>query len=367
MSSKSTNTFAISDFSKKVIKGTSIICVILLGVFLVLKGFKVVLLVLAGILVATFFRGIASLFKRRFSINDSLALGLSAFLVILIATTTIIALYPRVSSQLDTMETELPRAYSEAKTKLQQNKVGAYALDQIKNYQDDFNSNNNQIAKFFSSFFGGLADFYIIIFLGIFFMVQPKMYKEGIIMLFPKDKRKRAKEVLLTMGYTLKRWLMGKILSMVVVGILTCIGLFIIGIPLALTLGLFAALITFIPNFGPIISLIPALLIALTMGTDYAIYVTLLYGAIQAIESNIITPLIQRRMIAFPLAMILIAQVVLGIFTGALGLILAVPVTAILMVLVKMVYIEDILDDNEVEVVGEEFFTDQQQSEENFE
>ena len=359
MSSKQSNTFTISDFSEKVIKATSIICIILLGVFLILKGFKVILLVLAGILVATFFRGIASLFQRKFPLSDKWALVLATAFVLLVCTTTVIALYPRVSSQLNIMEKELPEAYSQAKEKLKQNKVGQYTINQLKKYQDDLKKNNEQLTVFFSSFFGGLADFYIILFLGIFFMAQPKMYQEGIILLFPKPKRKRAEEVLLTMAYTLKRWLMGKILSMLVVGILTGIGLAILGIPLALTLGLFATLITFIPNFGPIISLVPALLIALTMGTDYAIYVTILYAVIQAIESNVITPLIQRRMIAFPLAMILIAQVLLGIFTGGLGLILAVPVIAIIMVLVKMVYIEDILDDNSVEVVGEELFTDQ--------
>ena len=88
-------------------------------------------------------------------------------------------------------------------------------------------------------------------------------YTNGIITLFPKQKRKRVEEVLLTLGYTLKRWLLGKLFSMLVVGILTGIGLVILDIPLALTLAIFAALITFIPNFGPIFSLIPAFLIAL--------------------------------------------------------------------------------------------------------
>jgi len=355
MSSKKSNTFAISDFSKNIIKATSIISLMLFAIFLTLKGFKVILLVLAGILIATFFRGVASTIQRKIPIGNRWALGLGVLLFFSICTISVVALSSRVSEQITALEDELPIAAKNAKQKIENTKLGALFLKKIEDYQGEFQK-SNKIPLFFSSFFGGLGDFYIIIFLGIFFMVQPTMYTDGIITLFPKPKRKRVEEVLLTLGYTLKRWLLGKLLSMLVVGILTGVGLAILGVPLALTLGLFAAIITFIPNFGPIISLIPAFLIALTIGSDNALYVVILYVAVQAIESNVITPYIQNKMIAFPLAMILIAQVVLGIFTGILGLILAVPVTAVLIVIIKMVYVEDILGDKSVEVIGEDLF-----------
>lgn len=356
MSSKKTNNFAISSFSINVIKATSIILLMLMSLFFVLKGFKVLLLILAGILVATFFKGIASLIQKKLPIGDKWALGIGTTLFIIICTATIFLLSPRVSSQIDELEKKLPVAAAEAKTKIKTSKVGSLTLGEVENYMEKVKDGSSKITVFFSSFFGGLADLYIIVFLGLFMMIQPDLYKNGIIILFPKSKRKRAEEVLLTLGYTLKRWLLGKIFSMLVVGVLTFIGLTILGIPLALTLGIFAAVVTFIPNFGPIISLVPTLLIAMAMGTDQIIYVIILYMLIQAIESNVITPVIQSKMISFPLAMILIAQVILGIFTGALGLMLAVPVIAIVMVLIKMVYIEDILGDTNVEVQGEELF-----------
>ncbi len=275
---------------------------------------------------------------------------------------SIVFLYPRVSSQIEVLEVELPKAAQDVKSKLSNNKVGNLVLNEVGRYKGELKKNKEQLTIFFSSFLGGLADLYIVVFLGMFLMVQPSLYINGIITLFPKPKRKRTEEVLLTMGYTLKRWLLGKIFSMLIVGVLTCTGLAILGVPLALTLGIFAALITFIPNFGPIFSLIPAFLLALTMGENYAFYVVLLYGGIQIVESNILTPLIQKKMIAFPLAMILVAQVILGIFTGMLGLILAVPVIAILMVFVKMVYVEDILGDRSITVMGEELFVDDNDS-----
>ena len=351
------DSFSISSFSKKVIKATAIVLIMLLLTYLILKGFKVLLLVLAGILFATFFRAIAETLQSKLPINMGFSLALTVFLFVSVCGLTLAALYPRISEQLEVLQTELPKATIQIEDQLNQTTIGNWITQQLDIYKDRYQKDSEKVTLFFSSFFGGLADIYIIFFLGIFFTFQPNVYKNGIVLLFPKPKRDRANQVLLTIGYTLKRWMLGKFLSMTVVGILTFIGLAILDIPLALTLGLFAAIITFIPNFGPLISLIPAFLLACTISTEMGIYVCILYGGIQAVESNLITPFIQRKMISLPLAMILIAQVVLGIFTGILGLILAVPVVAIVTVLVKMVYIEDILNDKTVEVLGEDKFS----------
>lgn len=357
MGKKDASSNVFSDFSIKVIKATGIVLTMILLVALVLKGFKVLLLALAGILISIFFHGIASILQSKLPLKRTPALIISILLFIMVSIGVSLLLYPQVNSQISDLKKELPEAANGAKEKIEETQVGQWVIDQIKTITEQSEDGGKQITSFFSSFFGGLGDIYIIFFLGIFFMIQPDLYKRGIIVLFPKPKRERAKEVIYTLGYTLKRWLLGKLFSMLIVGVLTGIGLAILGVPLALTLALFAAIVSFIPNFGPIISLIPAFLLALTMGADYALYTVLLYIIVQAIESNVLTPLIQKKMISFPMAMILLAQVLLGIFTGGLGLILAVPVIAIVMVLVKMLYIEDILGDTSIEVKGEEKFT----------
>ena len=352
MPNKDSGSLALSEFSKKVIKATGIVILMVLLTLLFLKGFKILLLILSGVLFATFFKGIASLLQRVLPLNDVWSLALAVILVIGSFVGIGYALYPSVSEQTEKLEQELPKAAKDTEEKLKSSQAGKWVFTQLKKYKDQYNKDSQRITLFFSSFFGGLADIYIIFFLGIFFMVQPEVYKKGIIKLFPKQQRESTSNILNTISFTLKRWLLGKIFSMLVVGILTGVGLSILGIPLALTLALFATLVTFIPNFGPIISLIPAFLLAFTKGTDYAIYVCLLYIGIQALESNIITPLIQRKMISFPLALVLMAQVILGIFTGILGLILAVPVVAIVVVLIKMIYIKETLNDDSVSIKG---------------
>ncbi|RZT00037.1 AI-2E family transporter [Aquimarina brevivitae] len=350
MSKKKESQFAISDFSKKVLKATIIILLCILLTILLLKGFKILLLILSGILVATFFRGIASFIQQLFSIGEKWALLIGIVSMLLTLTGTGYVLYPSISDQLNELENELPKAAKKTESKLNASPVGKWVIFQLKGYKQQYQQNSEKLTLFFSSFFGGLADIYIIFFLGLFFMVQPDVYINGFIRLFPLHRRKRAQQVIDTTAYTLKRWLLGKVFSMIVVGVLTGIGLSILGIPLALTLAIFATLVTFIPNFGPILSLIPAFLIAFTIGADYAVYVCILYAAIQALESNIITPMIQRKMISFPLALVLMAQVVLGVFTGILGLILAVPIVAIVVVLVKMIYLQDILQDDQITI-----------------
>ena len=124
---------------------------------------------------------------------------------------------------------------------------------------------------------------------------------------------------------------------------LTTIGLWLLDVPLALVLGLIAALFTFIPNIGPILSAIPAVLFGLTVSPQQALYVGLLYGGIQVVESYLLTPLVQRKTIELPPALTLAAQVLLGVTFGGLGVALAAPLTAVTVVGTRMLYVEDAL------------------------
>lgn len=200
-------------------------------------------------------------------------------------------------------------------------------------------------AKFFSSTFGGVGDFVFAMVVGLFLTLTPSVYLKGLMHLVPLGKRDRAREVLDATGSTLNAWLMAKITSMIVIGIMTTLGLWIIGIDLALVLGVIAALLSFIPNFGPVIALIPAALIALVSGPDQLMYVVILYLGVQAFESYLLTPFLQQRLVNLPPALTISTQVLLGALAGILGIILATPRTAAAMVMIKMWYVEDLLGD----------------------
>jgi len=197
------------------------------------------------------------------------------------------------------------------------------------------------LQQFFQSTFGVLGDVYVVLFIGIFFTISPQTYTNGIVQIIPVQGQQKAQQVLDELGEQLRKWLKGKLLSMLVIFILTAIGLAIIGIPLWLVLALLAGLISFIPNFGPLLALIPAVLVALLESPQTALLVAGLYILIQFIESNFITTAIQKKLINMPPALILIAQLFMGALAGGWGLVLATPVILIIIVLVQELYIKN--------------------------
>jgi predicted PurR-regulated permease PerM len=339
----------LSLFTRKVLIAAGVFIPIILVLLLFGVAFKVLLLILAGVLFASFFRGIASFLHK----HTHFPLGWSTLIAVLMVIGLIFLvswlIAPQISEQVSQLSTELPHAIDNMKQKLESSSTGRKVLDQIPKDPAKWLQEKSGLLKksfgVFASTFGVLADMYIILFIGLFMMAQPKPYKQGVINLVPISKRARAEEVMEELGTTLKKWIAGKLFSMLVVAVLTSVGLYVIGVPLALSLGIIAGVLSFIPNFGPIIALVPALLIGFTEGANTALYVALLYIGVQALESNIITPMVQKQMVYLPPAMILISQVLLGLLVGGLGLILATPIMAIAMVLIKMLYIEDTLGD----------------------
>jgi predicted PurR-regulated permease PerM len=180
----------------------------------------------------------------------------------------------------------------------------------------------------------------VVLFLGLFFTASPKIYKKGFIKLIPKNSQAKGEEVIDKIGSTLTKWLKGMIFSMLVVFALTAIGLAILGVPMWLVLALIAGLLSFVPNFGPLLALIPAVLIGFMEGPTMALLILGLYMLIQLLESNLIMPQIQKKLIHIPPALMIIAQLVMGVLIGGWGLVLATALTAIVMVVLQEVYIK---------------------------
>jgi predicted PurR-regulated permease PerM len=114
---------------------------------------------------------------------------------------------------------------------------------------------------------------------------------------------------------------------------------------MALTLALFTALMTFIPNFGAIVSLIPPIMLALMDSPQKALYVLLFYLLLQVVEGNLVTPMIQRSAVQLPPALLITGQLLLAVLFGFWGLLLAAPIVAVTVVLVKELYLRDVLGD----------------------
>jgi predicted PurR-regulated permease PerM len=343
-------------FVERVLIAVGIALAMILLVLLAYFTIDVLLLVFGAVLLAIFLRGLADLVNKYTRLSEGLAILLVSFLLVAIIAGAVALLAPSVAEQVRHLRVELPKSVQQVSNYISQFGWGRAIIEQLPDNTGDVMNNIDasilvtSVGGVFSSTVGAIGNFFIVILLAIYFASEPRFYVRGFIKLFPIEKRPRVREVMLAIFETLRWWLIGKAGSMIFIALLTWIGLSIMGVPLALTLGLIAGLLSFIPNFGPIISAVPAILLAFIDNPIKAVYVLALFVGVQLIESNLVTPIIERETVELPPALTIVFQLALGILIGGLGLVLATPILAVAMVIVQMLYVQDVLGDNETEV-----------------
>lgn len=190
-----------------------------------------------------------------------------------------------------------------------------------------------------------VAEIFVVIVAGAYFAAEPRMYRDGAVMLLPPRVRDEAREALDEAASGLRRWLLGTLFSMVVVGVLTGLGAWLVGLPAPLALGLIAGLAQFVPIIGPALSAVPGLLISLSLGPTTMLWTLALYVGVQQFEGQILTPLVQRRTVQIPPAVTLLAVIAVGLIFGPLGVLFATPLTVVAYVMIRRLYVHDVLGD----------------------
>ncbi|MEI6948609.1 AI-2E family transporter [Paraflavisolibacter sp. H34] len=326
-------------FSARVWTAAGIVALVVTLLWLVKATFSVLLLILAGALIALYFRGLSGLLHRGLHLPEKGSLSIAIMGSLLLVAGFFWLAGNRITQQASQLSEILPSTVEKVKEELRKSPVGQHILQKATSGRS-MQKASAVMKTFFRSTFGVLGDVYVVLFLGIFFTVSPRTYIHGFLQLMPYTARPRAGDVVGKAGATLTKWLKGKIFSMLVVAVLTVIGLLIIGVPMAFVLALIAGLLNFIPNFGPLIAMVPAVLVGFLKGPSTALLVAGLYIGVQVLESNVITPQIQKRLINIPPALIIMAQLFMGVLTGGWGLVLATPLVAILMVVVQELWVK---------------------------
>ena len=197
----------------------------------------------------------------------------------------------------------------------------------------------------FSSTVAVLGGLIILVFVAIFVAVDPGLYHRGLMHLFPHPARAKAGEVLSATATTLRRWLVMQIIAMVAIGSVTTVVLLLLDVKAAIALGVVAGLLEFVPYVGPIVSAVPAIAMAMVDGPEKALYVALAYVAIQQLEGGVLQPLLMKEGLELPPVITILGQALFSLALGFLGLLLAVPLLATVMVPVKMLYVRDVVGD----------------------
>jgi len=306
----------------------------------------ILLLVFGAILVAVVLRTIARPIRAGTSMGERLALLAAGIGVLTVIGGTGYLFGSQISDQLSALAASLPQAAQ----RLSQTAPGQSLTAMVKG-----SSIGELLMNAFSwgtTIFGAAAALVVVIVAGIYIAVNPTLYRDGFLKLFPKPLQPQVGETLDDAGLALRLWLGGQLLAMIMVGILIGFGLALIGVPSALALGLIAGVTEFVPIVGPVLGSIPALLLASTQDWHTVLWTLALFVVVQQIESNLIMPLVAGRAVAVPPAVGLFAVVAIGVLFGPLGLLLGYPLAIVTDVAVRKLYVRETLGED-VEVAGE--------------
>ena len=324
--------------------GTAALVVVL--VVLAWRSMDVLEMTFSGVLLATFLRATMDLLTRHTRLPSGWALAVVVTLLLALLGIAGGLWVPSLLEQLEAFRQRLPATIDRLAESLSRTPWGQALLAAVGGDGEKGLVAPEELGRLaLTAPLGTAAYLMTVTFVGLFLAANPSLYVGGVLRLIPVSSRPRGRELLARLAHTLRWFLIGRAIAMTFVGVLTALALHLFGVPQPLLLGILAGLLTFAPYLGPILGGIPIVLVTLVQLPGKLLPVLLVYTVVQLIEGYILSPLIQQRTVSLPPALTLLAQVAMGLLVGATGVALAAPLAAVLMVVVQMLYVEDVLED----------------------
>lgn len=320
-----------------------IVIAIAAGVLLLWQLREVVVLLFGAVMVATIFRAISDMLEKHLRLPERIAVLLSVLLIVGIIAGVVWSIGSQVSAQSQNLAETLPRAAQMIDSWL----AGMGFGRPVGMWMHNLHSGGligADLKGVLSSVTLSVASFLIVFFGGIFLAAEPRLYGIGLIKLIPPTRRRLVAEAMEESDRALRLWLKGQLWAMILIFLMTWLGLWALGVPSALVLGLISGVLEFIPYAGAISSSIPAIMVALVQSPELALWVVGLYVLVHHVEAYLIQPLIQQFAVDIPAVVTLFALLAFGLLFGVLGILLAAPLAVVSYVLVKRLYVIEALD-----------------------
>jgi predicted PurR-regulated permease PerM len=321
---------------------------------------ELLLLVFVSVLFAIYLGSFIHFLSRRLGMGRWLGL-----VAALLATSLVIGLVgllvvPPVIEQFQELIGALPRHVSAIEAKLarlaQEGNLLGRILGPIGETRDGGARYLDRVFEQTSEFFGDVMPYVFsgigvlihvvsVLIMGIYLAAKPSLYREGVIALTPPAYRELARDILDDLGHTLRAWLVGLGISMLVLGLATWIGLLLLDVPYSLAFAVFTGIAVIVPFFGTITStLLPALFVVGTAGVTKALLVMLLGVIVHVFEANVVAPMVFEKKVELPPVLTILSVLVMAKLLGVVGLLVAVPVLATVMVLVRRIFVHRVLE-----------------------
>lgn len=322
------------------VKRACIVAALFFLPLLIWKLFDLVLMGTGAILVAVGLRLGAEPFARWLRLPQPLALICSGLIVVGCLTGVGYLFGTQIGFELQDVLRRADSALQTIMSTLQGSQLGKILLSH-------FAGGSFSIADLISSIFAVSTVFLegviVMVFAGVYLAAQPSLYRNGFVRLFPVAWRPSAAETVDHLAHALRHWLLGQLLQMLLIGLLSTIAVWVVGLPAPFALGLIAGLAEFVPYLGPILASIPAILVATSVSFQAVLWTIVAYLIIHQAEGNLIAPLIQRQMVYVPPVVMLLGVVAMTFVFGGIGIFFAAPIVVILFVAVNKLYIQDSL------------------------
>ncbi|HEX5508515.1 MAG TPA: AI-2E family transporter [Pseudolabrys sp.] len=321
-------------------KRTVIVIAVALVPVLVWYLFEVIMIAMGAVLVAVLLWLGAEPLTRWLRLPHGVALCISGLFIIVIVGGAGYLFGAQISTEFQDVFNRAAQAQRSITSQMQGSEIGKLVLSHTKGENLSITTVVTRIFTISANFLEALV---VTIIAGAYIAAQPTLYRDGLLVLFPRRMRPNVRETVEDVANALRLWALAQLIQMVLVGILSTIAAWLIGLPSPLALGVIAGITEFIPYLGPIIAAIPAVLVAATQNLHAVIWTIIAYIIIHQTEGNLIVPLIQRHMVFIPPALILLGIVAIGLMFGTVAIIFAAPLAVVIFVLVKKLYVRDSL------------------------
>jgi predicted PurR-regulated permease PerM len=317
----------------------------LAGLALILWQLREVLVLLFGaVVVGTIIRAIAEPLSKHLKLPDGLAVLIAVFLILGVLIGVGWLLGRQIASQTDALTKAIPAALQKLDLWL----AGFGMAHPFATWLQQLHSNGGKLVASFGNWLStasdAVANMLIVFFGGVFLASQPRFYRTGAIKLIPEARRGILSQAMNESERALRLWLKGELIAMIVIGVMTALGLWLLGVQSWLVLGILAGFFEFIPFAGPILSAIPAILIALVQSPELAMWTALMYVFVQHSEAYLIQPIIQQYAVDVPAVVLLFSLLAFAVLFGPIGILFSAPLCVVTYVLVKRLYVIETLD-----------------------
>ena len=300
-----------------------------------------VLLAFGSVVVAILLGSLASIISTWIRVPNKAGLALATLVVIAVIGITLWLFGSQLASQFSGVLKQVQAGQQHLQSMMMQDGAGRFGSTIGQKATSLITSIATDMAQIGFRFVEGAI---VLVIAAIYLAAQPRLYSRGVAAMFSPAARPRVNETIVLVETTLRRWLFGQLILMLIVGAMTVVALIVIGIPDAVALALIAGIAEIVPYVGPFISAVPALLVALTIGWWPLFLTAIAYLVVHLVEGYIAAPLLERHFITIPPALILIGIVAVDLVFGTAGIVLAAPITVVVYILIKANYVEDPLE-----------------------